>query len=210
MTSTQLATLLDTSEDTIRRWTKDYAPHLSPSANPPKGEARVYTERDVRILAYVAALRNTGNSLKTIEERLETTDLDTLPAVPGWEQPEPAMIPAEQVGIALEVVQLRAALRTAEQDRDRALAGLEEAKTEVVRLKEQLGQAERDQATSIEEITQLRIQLAQAEGKVAAIEGQLHAYSLGGRQLSPLVLIGLVLAMAVLLVVALLVVGRLL
>jgi DNA-binding transcriptional MerR regulator len=210
MTSTQLATLLDTSEDTIRRWSAHFAMYFSPSANPPKGEDRAYTERDVRIMAYISALRNMGNSLKTIAERLETTDLDTLPEVPGWERPEPAMIPAEQAGAVLEVAQLRSALRSAEQERDRALAVLTEAKERVTALEQALEAARQDTTVHADRVHQLQIELAEANGRVAALEGQLQAYSLAGRQVGPVALVGIVLVAALILVVTLLVIARLL
>ena len=53
----QAARYSGVSGTTIRGWTREYSDYLSPTANPPAGQPRQFTEDDVRVFATVATLR---------------------------------------------------------------------------------------------------------------------------------------------------------
>ena len=53
----QVAELVGTSPDTVRRYAERFQVFMSPSATPPKGQARTFTPFDVNVLAYVVTLK---------------------------------------------------------------------------------------------------------------------------------------------------------
>lgn len=57
-TVSKLATQFGTSKNTIRVWTAEFSEYLSPTAQPPKGQPRRYTDDDLRVLALVAYMRS--------------------------------------------------------------------------------------------------------------------------------------------------------
>jgi DNA-binding transcriptional MerR regulator len=55
-TISEVARLMGVSRDTVKAWTREFAEHLSLTANPTKGQEREFTEADLRALALVADL----------------------------------------------------------------------------------------------------------------------------------------------------------
>ena len=55
---------------TLRRWCDYHAAYLSPSANPPAGQARRFTGRDLEVLKHVKSLRAQGLTVARINEQL--------------------------------------------------------------------------------------------------------------------------------------------
>lgn len=68
----QIAKSLNRSDGAIRQWGKEFAAHLSESANPPKGHNREYTLADYKILATVSVLSSQGESYEKIHDALES------------------------------------------------------------------------------------------------------------------------------------------
>jgi hypothetical protein len=60
MNLADLARLLQLDGSTLRRWTALYAEFLSPGAAPPKGKARVLADHDLKVLRYIATMRDSG------------------------------------------------------------------------------------------------------------------------------------------------------
>lgn len=60
------------SSNTIRRWCKQFADHLSPEAN---ARPRTLNDQDIAILEYVAACRKDGMPWVDIDQRLTETTL---------------------------------------------------------------------------------------------------------------------------------------
>lgn len=86
-----VAKMLDISTPALRKWSIQYAEHLSPDANPGPGKARRFTENDVSLLQQIANLRSTDDlSHDDILLRLDM---------------ESASLPDEAEDIALESVQ---------------------------------------------------------------------------------------------------------
>jgi len=66
----QVADHLNIADTTVRMWGRDFADYLSDSANPPKGNPRIYTDGDVAILATIAALRARQVEFSDIRQQL--------------------------------------------------------------------------------------------------------------------------------------------
>ena len=67
----QVTSFLQVSDTTLRTgWGVEFADYLSPSANPPKGEERRYTEDDLATLYTVATMRMAGQDYETIKMAL--------------------------------------------------------------------------------------------------------------------------------------------
>lgn len=75
----QVAERLAVTYPTVRNWAKRYASHLSSSANPPSGEERFFTERDINVLSYVGQCVAEKMRHDAIEDKLASTHFgDTL------------------------------------------------------------------------------------------------------------------------------------
>lgn len=66
------AAIIRISPSTLRNWIRQFAAHLSPTANPPPGAERVLTQRDVAILQRVKELRDQFKGYDEIESILAT------------------------------------------------------------------------------------------------------------------------------------------
>lgn len=67
----QIAKELEVTPNTIRAWSKLYAPWLSPAATPTDAQtARKYNLRDIAVLRAVAAMRNEGKIHQEIVDAL--------------------------------------------------------------------------------------------------------------------------------------------
>ena len=64
------AELLDIKPLTLRRWCEYHAEHLSPGTNPPSGQARRFTDKDIEVLKHIKHLRSQGFNTAIINERL--------------------------------------------------------------------------------------------------------------------------------------------
>ena len=89
MNTGSVARLLNVSPHTIYRWARTYRDFLHGDATPPDGLARLFCERDVQVLLFVAQLRREGMAHESIEKRLEAVvenGWKGLPKVPDdWQ-----------------------------------------------------------------------------------------------------------------------------
>ena len=65
------AELLGIKPLTLRRWCEYHAEHLSVGTNPPSGQARRFTDKDIEILKHVKHLRSQGFNTAIINNQLE-------------------------------------------------------------------------------------------------------------------------------------------
>jgi DNA-binding transcriptional MerR regulator len=184
MKVTRFAELADVSVGTVRRWVKLYEPYLTPSANPPKGETRVLSTHDQRVLAFVSTMRDAGRDPETIDERLAQMQADgwrDLPELPeNWEDGSSASIPLDLAASrATEAVQL--AVLQAELQHTRQ--ALEAAQTRVAELEAQVQEMEREKQADEENAHALELALERARSDVervkqdvARLEGQLSQF----------------------------------
>ncbi|WP_162909332.1 MerR family transcriptional regulator [Aggregatilinea lenta] len=84
-----VAQLLNVPGRTLHRWTEFYADFLLSDATPPKGQPRVFSEHDVRVMKYVSDQRSAGqphNSIKRALHSASNNHWEALPALPAdWQ-----------------------------------------------------------------------------------------------------------------------------
>jgi DNA-binding transcriptional MerR regulator len=74
----------DVTLSQVRRWSKWHAPYLSPTAQPPAGQPRRYTWRDVEVLKEIRRLReDQGLTTKDVNAKLATFVVVDAPS-PAW------------------------------------------------------------------------------------------------------------------------------
>lgn len=65
----QIADRIGKHDNTVRNYAKQFAEFLSPE--PPKGESRIFTDSDLRILGFVSRLSDSGMSYDEINQALK-------------------------------------------------------------------------------------------------------------------------------------------
>jgi len=75
--------ILDTSHSSVRRWTSQFKRHLSDTATPGRGQARAFTDDDLRVLAYVQKRGAMRVPVTVIDQELNTAQLPSLADVVG-------------------------------------------------------------------------------------------------------------------------------
>ena len=176
---TKYANLANVSVGTVRRWVDIYARFLTPGANPPKGQTRLLSPHDQRVLYYVACMRDNGTDQDTIIERLsemQEKDFGGLPELPvEWGIGEETVPVGLAISRASEVVQA-AVLQKELQHTQQTLALAEARVGELeIELSHAAGRSEQLEA----EKTNLLVQVEQLKGEVARLEGRLAGYSFG-------------------------------
>ena len=117
ITPTITADQLGITPITLRRWCTYHAAHLSTNANPPVGQARRFSGRDLEVLKHVKALRDQGFSVANINDQLgqltfaeidtedhiadDSTDLASMGSQEGLQQ-APASIMAPEYLMLIE------------------------------------------------------------------------------------------------------------
>lgn len=221
MNTKRLADLLGVHSDSVRRWTARYSALMSDGATPPTGVAREYSQHDAAIMLYVATQREAQTPLEDIHDRLLEMQRNRWEGLP---QPPPEwFVPTSKIQTAIEVppdaddeeIHTRFMVKRAAE-----FAQLEVLKNELTHTRHELQQAqehanqlqakldmlEASERASQGEVTDLRLQLSEANGKVAALEARLSAYAItGGDQPVPvaLIIVSALLAGAVLVALAL-------
>lgn len=76
MNAGPVARLLSISSSTLHRWADCYSDFLDSNATPQKGQARVFSEHDVRVMLLVSDLRHAGASQDHIRQALQKESLD--------------------------------------------------------------------------------------------------------------------------------------
>jgi DNA-binding transcriptional MerR regulator len=69
-TVSDFARVFATTPNTIRLWAAEFSEFLSPQANPPKGQTRVFNEDDAAVLALVGAMREANAGYEHIRAAL--------------------------------------------------------------------------------------------------------------------------------------------
>lgn len=76
----QAAQFLGVHENTVRLWCAQFAAHLSPGANPPKGSTRILTADDLALLALVRDGRTASKGLQELDIELAQLPAADIPA----------------------------------------------------------------------------------------------------------------------------------
>ncbi len=76
--------VFNVKSNTIRYWTSEFAAYLSNGANPEKGKARKYSEKDGRVIALIGDMRTDNEPYEKIHASLAAGDLGEWPRMsPG-------------------------------------------------------------------------------------------------------------------------------
>lgn len=76
----QVAELIGKHDNTIRNYAKQFAAFLSPE--PAKGETRIFSDDDVRVLAFISRLSDSGMSYTDIHEAVKRKASEGTPFPP--------------------------------------------------------------------------------------------------------------------------------
>lgn len=136
-TMLETSTLTGISKPSLRNYSKTYARYLSTGATPEKGEARVFTADDLRVLRFAYSLTETGSTHDQVLQRLADGELDTF----TW-RPEDAESANEQTQLLPpEQTRMLAVLFEEYRQRDAAAAARElELRDRIERLQAELGE----------------------------------------------------------------------
>jgi DNA-binding transcriptional MerR regulator len=187
----ELAKLIEVSGDTLRRWTREYRDFLSPSATPPKGQPRIMTEHDQRVLRMVKSLRDAGQDREAIIDTLHREQLNDwagLPPAPDdWRSSSVSVDVAasranEMATVAALQTQLQYVTQALEVAQNRVASleqALEEAAVRERQIRDDSMSRERslnDRASDLDQQRQaLQISLLEAKADVTRLEGDLKA-----------------------------------
>ncbi|MBK7180971.1 MAG: MerR family transcriptional regulator [Chloroflexi bacterium] len=125
------AKTFDTTRSTIRNWTREFSDYLSPSANPPAGHERKFTDQDGQVFALVAAMRQNNASYEAIHAALSSGERGLWPP-PGaiTDDDDDDDDPATRVlvtQLTVKMGQLEGQLQATHEERDHLRNQLEEA-----------------------------------------------------------------------------------
>ncbi len=155
----QVADRIGKHDNTIRNYAKEFKDFLS--AEPLKGEARIFTDDDVRILAFVSRLSDSGMSYDDIHEAVRRKLSEGSPFPPMI----PAATPSESQGlIPLPEVEARLA------QKDAQISQLEARLEEVRKQIEQNRQERREEReTYTEQIGRLNQEIGELKAELKRV-----------------------------------------
>jgi DNA-binding transcriptional MerR regulator len=122
LTAAQAAELFNCTRETIRAWSIEFKTYLTPDANPRANQKRLFTEKDLRVLAKIAELKDAGKLYSDIHEALGRGDRGDPPDT------STALAPMERGQISklqTEVEKYRGALSAALEDSQRKAGQIE-------------------------------------------------------------------------------------
>jgi DNA-binding transcriptional MerR regulator len=97
----EAARLVGCSVATIRSHATQFGEFLSPGASPGKGQPRVFSAGDVRVLKFVFETNSQGATLDQVADRLRAGELDRFDWSPEEGQPAQAQEAAQATALAL-------------------------------------------------------------------------------------------------------------
>lgn len=148
--STDLATLLSITPQTVRSRSEEFAKHLTDFANPGQGRQRQYTEKDARVMALINDMNNAGARVGDIHKALDAGKIGDLPdktpntlAIAPNKQQLALATRVEELNEAIKILttenqQLRIDAALGKRDREELLA----AREEIARLNREIGRLE--------------------------------------------------------------------
>jgi DNA-binding transcriptional MerR regulator len=112
-TPKQVADSLNISATTIRNYSRLWAEYLSPSANPESGQARLYTEDDIAVMATIVALRDNQATTDQVRAALDAGER-LAPMRPVEDDPAADQDPAAKSQQTADQARAAAAVAAAE------------------------------------------------------------------------------------------------
>lgn len=136
-TMLETSTLTGISKPSLRNYSRTYARYLSTGATPAKGDARVFTTDDLRVLRFAYSLTETGSTHDQVLQRLAAGELSTF----DWMPPEDTDASENSALLPPDQTRILAALFDEYRQRDAAAAAREqELRDRIERLQIELGE----------------------------------------------------------------------
>jgi DNA-binding transcriptional MerR regulator len=148
-TNQHLCAMFNISHQTAKNWAKEFAPFLSPAANPGENRQRVYNMDDLRVFSLVYESRNAGKHYDEIRVALANGSRGDIPqfeadslAPAGVKNREIAILQAQVADLERQVDNARMSSAVDRALREKAERELETAKAEIARLNREIGRLE--------------------------------------------------------------------
>jgi DNA-binding transcriptional MerR regulator len=202
-----VARLIDTSPDSVRRWTAIYVDYLGATATPPSGGERRYTPHDVKVLSFISGQRKADASHENIREALTAMRLNDwrdLPEIPqDWfSGPADGRIAYSDAG---EQAQQLATVTALQIQNQTLRQQLQEATERAETYERELNHLRASDQSAQGQIHNLELQLERERAAVRELHARLSGYAVGrGGQPVPLLVLVLGVALAVVVVVVVL------
>jgi DNA-binding transcriptional MerR regulator len=137
------------SHETVKNWASEFARHLSPSATPPAGSKRTFTDDDVKVFALVADHKKRGLTYADAHVALDAGQRGEIPSPTAEIERLPAAVQNILLRLRSEMDDLHSQLETEK-------ANTHRAEGQVELLKEQLVDKDRQIRTLLEENAELK------------------------------------------------------
>lgn len=165
-TTNDLKTLFNVAPETIRNWTREFARHLSVTANPENGRTRIYGEEDLKIIDLVHQMRNQGHPYEEIHAALDAGQRGAGPGV-SPEELKSLVTGETERQLSLEIQMLRRQLAAA----DERLQELDALREQNIRLD---AEKEAEKRRADELANQLKITQEKLEGLLREVGRSYH------------------------------------
>jgi DNA-binding transcriptional MerR regulator len=149
-TTKHVIDLFAVSHETVKNWSHEFADYLSPSATPPAGTKRVFTDDDLRVLALVSDYKKRGLTYADAHMALKSNQRGEIPSPSSLDR-LPAAVQDMIVHFRVDMEKLQAQLEAERANTNKALGQVE-------LLKDQLAEKERQMRELLEENARLKIQ----------------------------------------------------
>ncbi len=136
------------SHETVKNWSQEFAAYLSPTATPPAGTKRVFTDNDLRVFALVSDYKKRGLTYADAHVALQTGQRGDIPT-PASLNSLPAVVQDMVLQLRGDIQALRSQLETERGNTNKALGQVE-------LLKDQLADKERQIRELLEENARLK------------------------------------------------------
>jgi len=147
-TTKHATNLFSVSHETVKNWSQEFADYLSPSATPPAGTKRVFTDDDLRVFALVADYKKRGLTYADAQLALRSGQRADIPQ-PDTIDRLPAVVQDMIVRLRSDMERLQSQLETEKGNTNKALGQVE-------LLKDQLADKERQVRELLEENARMK------------------------------------------------------
>jgi DNA-binding transcriptional MerR regulator len=169
-TSRHVCILYKVTAETVRNWSEEFSEYLSATANPGKGRHRNFTDRDMRVLALIAEMKQQGRTYEDIHMALKAGSLGEPPIPPI--EIEALGAENEEQNLAVQVERLNQALTLLKEERDTALAHIRPVEDENVRLKAQVEYLSDQHERDTQSVRKLEREIGRLEGELEMLRKQ--------------------------------------
>ncbi len=157
----QVADRLGKHDNTIRKYAQQFAEFLSPA--PAKGEHRIFTDEDLRVMAFICKLSDSGMKIAEITDAIRRKVEEGSPFPPVL----PLFSPTDNQGlITLQEMDTRLALKDAELKE--MLGRLEELRRQLV---DQTERSRQEREAYVEQIAHLSEEIGRLKAELKAKQG---------------------------------------